>query len=42
VNVRAGTPLTHEARNTSITEWRWVPSAWRLIRYHDTAHLAPV
>jgi len=40
VNVLAGTPLTHEARNTSITEWRWVPSAWRLI--HDTAHLSAV
>jgi broad specificity phosphatase PhoE len=29
----------HEARNTSLTEWRWTGSRWRLVRYNDAAHL---
>ena len=34
--------LLREARNTSITEWRWTGTAWRLVRYNDAAHLAEI
>jgi hypothetical protein len=32
--------LTHDTLNTSITEWRWTGSSWRLQRYNDAAHLS--
>ena len=32
--------MTHETVNTSITEWRYTGSDWRLVRYNDAAHLA--
>jgi probable phosphoglycerate mutase len=34
------TALTHDAVNTSITEWRHSHGRWRLRRYNDAAHLA--
>jgi 2,3-bisphosphoglycerate-dependent phosphoglycerate mutase len=38
--IRATDSLTHEAANTSITEWRGAGDTWRLVRYNDAAHLA--
>ena len=35
-----GVVLTHEAINTSITEWRWTGLHWRLVRFNDAAHIA--
>jgi 2,3-bisphosphoglycerate-dependent phosphoglycerate mutase len=40
VELRHSMALIHEARNTSLTEWRWTGTAWRLVRYNDAAHLA--
>ncbi len=40
--LRQGSALTHEALNTSITEWRGSGSDWRLVRYNDAGHLARV
>lgn len=33
-------PMTYEVTNSSITEWRWTGTAWRLARFNDAAHLA--
>jgi broad specificity phosphatase PhoE len=38
--IRKGIALTHETVNTSMTEWRFTGSEWRLVRYNDAAHLA--
>jgi broad specificity phosphatase PhoE len=40
--MRQGSAFTHEALNTSITEWRGQGSTWRLVRYNDAGHLAQV
>jgi broad specificity phosphatase PhoE len=32
--------ITHEARNTSLTEWRVGAHGARLVRFNDAAHLA--
>jgi probable phosphoglycerate mutase len=32
--------LTHEAINSSITQWRRTAAGWRLVRFNDAAHLA--
>jgi 2,3-bisphosphoglycerate-dependent phosphoglycerate mutase len=37
---RGATAYTHEAVNTSITQWRWTGTNWRLARFNDAAHLA--
>jgi broad specificity phosphatase PhoE len=34
--------FNHETRNTAITEWRTDESGWRLARFNDAAHLAPL
>lgn len=36
---RGATAFTHEAINTSMTEWRWNEQEWRLVRFNDAAHL---
>lgn len=38
--LESGLHLTHEAMNTSITEWRSNGDGWQLVRYNDAAHLA--
>ncbi len=38
--LRNGNAMTHETVNSSITEWRYTGSDWRLVRYNDAAHLA--
>ena len=38
--IRSVMTLTHETANTSLTEWRWTGSDWRLVRYNDAAHLS--
>ncbi len=38
--IRKGFALTHETANTSLTEWRFTGSEWRLVRFNDAAHLA--
>jgi probable phosphoglycerate mutase len=38
--MRGGTAFTHEAINTSITEWRHTSNSWRLVRFNDAAHLS--
>lgn len=38
--IGGATTLTHETVNTSMTEWRFTGSDWRLMRYNDAAHLA--
>jgi probable phosphoglycerate mutase len=35
-----GVAQTHEAINTSITEWRHTGRRWQLARFNDAAHLA--
>jgi broad specificity phosphatase PhoE len=40
VPIRNALALTHETVNTSLTEWRFTGSDWRLVRYNDAAHLA--
>lgn len=40
IPIRNATVLTHEAVNTSLTEWRFTGKHWRLVRYNDAAHLA--
>ncbi len=40
VPMRRGTDFTHEAINTSVTEWRGTGDRWRLARFNDAAHLA--
>lgn len=35
---RVARALTHEARNTSITEWRLHADSWRLVRFNDASH----
>lgn len=40
--IRHGNALTHETVNTSLTEWRFTGSGWRLVRYNDAAHVAAV
>jgi 2,3-bisphosphoglycerate-dependent phosphoglycerate mutase len=37
--IRSGHGPTHEVANTSITQWRWNGSEWRLARFNDAAHL---
>jgi broad specificity phosphatase PhoE len=37
---RGATAFTHEAINTSITEWRFTGRDWRLARFNDAAHLS--
>jgi len=37
---RDGIALMYEAVNTSLTEWRFTGSAWRLVRFNDAGHLA--
>ncbi len=37
--IRSGEAPTHEAINTSITEWRRDGAEWRLVRFNDAAHL---
>jgi probable phosphoglycerate mutase len=39
---RGATAFTHEAINTSITEWRFTGRDWRLARFNDAAHLANI
>jgi probable phosphoglycerate mutase len=34
--------FNHETRNTAITEWRADEDGWRLARFNDAAHLAPL
>jgi probable phosphoglycerate mutase len=34
--------FNHESRNTAITEWRNYGGNWRLARFNDAAHLAPL
>jgi len=41
LDMRRGVDVTHEAANTSITEWRWAEGDWRLVRFNDAAHLLP-
>jgi probable phosphoglycerate mutase len=38
--MRSAFHLTHEAINTSITQWRWNGTDWRLARFNDAGHLA--
>jgi broad specificity phosphatase PhoE len=38
--IRKAFALTHETVNTSLTEWRFTGSDWRLVRYNDAAHQA--
>ncbi len=40
VPMRGATAFTHEAINTSITEWRFTGRDWRLARFNDAAHLS--
>lgn len=40
VPVRGATAFTHEAVNTSMTEWRGNDTKWTLVRFNDAAHLA--
>ena len=40
LELRASMAMIHEARNTSLTEWRWTGTSWRLVRYNDAAHLS--
>jgi broad specificity phosphatase PhoE len=40
LEARNSMALIHEAHNTSITEWLWNGTSWRLVRYNDAAHLA--
>ena len=37
---RMATDIAYETVNTSMTEWRWTGSEWRLVRFNDAAHLA--
>jgi probable phosphoglycerate mutase len=39
---RGATAFTHEAINTSLTEWRWTGKEWRLVRFNDAGHLGDV
>lgn len=39
---RGATAFTHEAVNTSITQWRWSGADWRLARFNDAAHLSGI
>jgi probable phosphoglycerate mutase len=39
---RGATAFTHEAINTSITEWRFTGRDWRLARFNDAAHLGRI
>lgn len=41
LDMRRGFGFTHEATNTSITEWRWTNRDWHLVRFNDSAHLFP-
>ena len=34
-----GVAVTRETVNSSITEWQWTGTAWRLIRFNDADHL---
>lgn len=38
--MRMATDIAYETINTSMTEWRWTGSDWRLVRFNDAAHLA--
>ena len=40
LGLRDSMALLHEAVNTSITEWRWTGTDWRLVRYNDASHLS--
>ncbi len=39
-SLRDGVAQTHEAINTSLTEWRHTGRRWQLVRFNDAAHLA--
>lgn len=39
LRLRDSMAMIHEARNTSITEWRGTGTSWRLVRYNDAAHV---
>jgi probable phosphoglycerate mutase len=34
--------MMSETLNTSLTDWRWDGTTWRLVRYNDAAHLSSV
>ncbi|MBK5288083.1 MAG: histidine phosphatase family protein [Acidimicrobiia bacterium] len=38
--MRMATDIAYETVNTSLTEWRWTGTEWRLVRFNDAAHLA--